>query len=582
MTVAEVDRALRAGRPAAALAALSRLIDAAPTDVGLRRRRRMALAQSGRTDEAEAEARRVVILAPGDEPDWRHLGHIRMRLSDADGAFVAARRAIRLDRRQPRGWATAFVAAAAAGPGATLAEEASSSAFSEAAPEPETAPPATAGDGPAVGVPWALPAYAPYSGAHPVIVSIFAYPNGLTPRRTAADAPFAPQAATALLPRLTALLRDAPTPAQRAATAEFLIHRLPLYFYRHPPADLTFFHTVPFGADGRPWVFHLEQLNVLHAPMISYPDAVIMPDAPWVDVLRRLFREPACLGVFTHIRRTRALFVRLFADPIITAKTACIRFGFDPAPAEKKRPGAPYLRRLDRRRVVLFTNSLNGDNFALRGGPDMLTAFAALHRRRPEIHLLMRSRPPADWPAATAGRWLRHPGVTWLTERLSDAETDALYRAAGVFALPSGLLHAVSLVRALRCGMVTVASDAFGVEEFIRDGVNGLTVRGRRAFVAADVAGALTAEDCRRLAAATATVPDPIFQRRFRAALDRALTDDRAAAHLARNAALGASRDHDGRRWSREAGAFIRRVALQPAADGGVDAGAAPGEGVGR
>lgn len=560
-----IDRDLRAGRWSMAAARLDAAFTADPVDSAdpaLRRRRRMAAALTPDLERAAAEGRRVVALVPDDGSDWQHLAHIRLRRLDVEGAFAAACRALRLGRRRgeppdrglTRAWAVAFAATA-------FAPELTAPLIGEleelgSPPSPRDAAGMSDAGRTPIGVPWALPAYRPYSGAHPVIVSIFAAGTDVAPRWTPADAAFDPAAASDLPPRLAARAADLNTPGMRVALADFLVHRLPLYFHRHPPVAADFFHTVPFGLDGRPWVFHLEQLNVLHAPMVAFPAATIMPDAPWVALLRRHFRDPACRGILTHIRRTRDLLIRLFDDPVIAGKTTYLRLGFDVAPARVGGPAAPAVHR--RRRMLLFTNSLNADNFLVRGGPDALEAFAVLRRRHPDAHLVVRSSVPADWPSVVAGRWRRHPGITWLAERMGEAEIDALYRDAAVFLLPSGVLHAISLVRALRCGAVPVVADAFGVDEFVRHGVNGLVVPGRRAFVTVDTPGALLAEDCRRLMASPFLPPDPRFQRRLRGTLARLLDDDGLMTRLSRGAARGAARDHDGRRWSRQASRLIR------------------------
>lgn len=593
---ATVDRLIRAKRWDAALAAMTEAPDPSP-DIAFRRRRRMVAAMAGRLDLAISDAEAIAAAPEATAEDWAHLAHVQLRDLRFERALAAAAAALQKDPGLIRAWRAIF-AAAALRPDLTARAAA---LIEELAPPPS---PAAEPDPPASGaarkiivaLPWRLPAYAPYSGAHPVIASIFENSSILEARWTDPADPPHPAHAWSALPDLAAWAARRSSEAERRALAELLFYRIPMAFHRNPPADFVFHHTVPFSlgpfgldpirsttgagtaagtpAKGTPWVFHLEQLNSLHAPIAGYPHAVIRFDAPWAALLADVFRARSCLGVVTHIRRTAEQLRRLFPEPEIQAKLAYIPLGVDVRPAPKsalkaKSPlktasrklfGKPAVRRA--RRLLLFTNSHGADNFFLRGGADVLAAADALRRRRDDFHVLIRSAPP-DMPSAAAlARWRRHPAATWIDERLSETEIDALYRASDMFLLPSGILHAVSLTRALRCGLAVVATDALGVDEFIRHGVNGLVTPGRRALTARDAPGVLIDEDYRWLLAPSPSPADGGFQRRFVAAVERLLDDAALEARLRQNAASGARRRHDGRRWAREVSVWARDAYL--------------------
>ncbi|WP_085553598.1 glycosyltransferase [Azospirillum agricola] len=548
-----IDRLVQAQRWDAAVAALDALPEPLPTDGAALRRRRMALAIGGRVAEALETAERVAALPGSDAADLQHLAHIRLRAGRPEAAFEAAERAIRQDPSLVRAFAVAIAAT-------VLAPALLPRLRDLLGPAPDQDPTAlpTAGHI-RVAIPWRLPFYRPYSGPHPVITSALGQGSRVGARWADLAAALEPARALALLPDLIAWAERV-EPARRAALADFLVHRLPGAFFAVPAADLTFHHTVPFALDGRPWIFHLEHPNMVAAPMATYPTVTLRTGDAQTVLLRERLGDPSCLGVFTHIRETRRRLGRLLDDSAVATKTAYIRLGIDLESFRLSgRPKAPAVRRAVT--TLLFTNSLARDNFHARGGPDVLAAFLHLAGRHDGLRLLMRSDLPAAGAEGLIGRSRRHPAVTWIRERLSDGEIDALYREADLFLLPSGLLHAVSIVRALRGGLALVASDVYGVDEFIRHRVNGWVVPGRRASVTPrGVEDAVYAEDCRSLLDPTAEPADPAFQRRFRAAIARLLDDPRLTGTIRRNARQGAARDHQGRRWAAEVSDFMERA----------------------
>ena len=555
--VAMIDRLIRSRRWDDALAAC----DAAPSppdDIEQARRRRMVAALAGRVETALATAEQIAADPRATPQDMQHLAQIRLRNLLFAPAFDAAAAALAVDPASQRAQVAALVAAAF---DPALTDRAAAllgppPPSPRSRPEPSTGPEGAATDRRRiVAAPWRLPAYAPYGGAHPVIASALGRGSVLEARWTPPDAAPHPGRALSLLPRAAAWAASRRDDAARRALADFLFYRLPLAFYPRPAADFTLHHTVPFGIDGRPWAFHLEQLNMLHTPMLGFPRTVIRGDEAWVRLLGELFAAPACLGIVTHIRRTAALMRRLFPQPEIQAKITHIRLGIDVPPRPPGRPAtgsvtAPATHR--RRQTLLFTNSLGADNFFIRGGADVLGLATKLSRRRDDVRVLIRAAPP-DMPSAAAlSRWRRLPNVTWMAERLSEADIEELYRQSDIFLLPSGVLHAVSIVRALRVGMAVAATDVFGVDEFIRHGINGMIVPGRGASVHPPSPGALFSEDCRALLAPSPLPADGCFHRRFLATVERLLDDPALTARLRRNAARGAARVHDGRRWARE------------------------------
>jgi glycosyltransferase involved in cell wall biosynthesis len=548
-----IDRLIRAGRFDEAWSELRRPTDgdrpgANGDDLDMLRLQRMTAAMTERFQDAGDAAEKIAARTDASAEDLQHLAQIRLMNLRFRSAFDAAVVAYRADPRLLRAAAVAVVAVAFV----PALFERLTDAFGPTSPPSTTVDPqpqckAAASDRRfSVAVPWRTRVYAPYGGPHPVIASALGPGSTLEARWTPADAPPDPARALPLVPRLAAWADACRNDDERRALAAFLTYRLAATFYPRPNADFTLHHTVPFGVDGLPWAFHIEQLNMLHAPMTAFPKTVIRPNAAWVGILSDIFAAPECLGLVTHIRRTAELLRRLFPRPEIHAKLKHIPLGID-VPARR---AAPAARR--RVRTLLFTNSLGTDNFFLRGGCEALCAAAKFAHTRNDVRFVFRASPP-DMPSTAArARWSRSPNVEWIAQPLSEAEIEELYRESDIFLLPSGLLHAVSIVRALRCGLALVVADAFGVDEFVRHGVNGMIVPGRRALLYPHDEQTLFYEDARVLKEAAPAPVDGRFHRRFVATVERLLDDPSLTARLRRNAARGAARNHDGRRWARE------------------------------
>lgn len=110
-----------------------------------------------------------------------------------------------------------------------------------------------------------------------------------------------------------------------------------------------------------------------------------------------------------------------------------------------------------------------GNDFARKGGPDLLTAFAQVRRRFPDATLrLVGTRP--DLPA--------QPGVEVLGRIHDRDHIDRLYAQADVFALPS-VFDPLPLVllEAMARGVPIVTTASCGIPDVVRDQVEGRVVR---------------------------------------------------------------------------------------------------------
>jgi glycosyltransferase involved in cell wall biosynthesis len=94
------------------------------------------------------------------------------------------------------------------------------------------------------------------------------------------------------------------------------------------------------------------------------------------------------------------------------------------------------------------------------------------------VKLVLRSRLPPDLHGHHL-EIIRTCDVEVIDRFLSHEELHALLTRTDIYVLPSARIHAVSILQAMAYGLALVASDGWGIEDYVEDGRNGLIVRGR-------------------------------------------------------------------------------------------------------
>jgi glycosyltransferase involved in cell wall biosynthesis len=248
--------------------------------------------------------------------------------------------------------------------------------------------------------------------------------------------------------------------------------QLLLAHYRGP----VFLTSMPYTYGQNPWVVEIEDPTTLFYPLIQNGETaeLSIPDSPYFPIIKTLLEADACKGILTHMRSTAKMVAALFASEIIRKKIHYTPLGVK-LPERWQRHEEDETEPLD----LLFINSWCQvpANFFVRGGLDVLEAFAILHRRFPRLRLTMRTDlPPLD------DHYLRIIDSNWvrLIDRfLPDLEMDALLAESHIFLLPSARVHIVSLLQAMSYGLAVVSSDGWGIQEYLAHERNGLIVEGR-------------------------------------------------------------------------------------------------------
>src|SRR5262249_19636179 len=188
--------------------------------------------------------------------------------------------------------------------------------------------------------------------------------------------------------------------------------------------------------------------------------------------LRKLLEADNCKGIITHVRSTAESLPTLFGSEMIGQKTSYVPLGVKPPERWQQHEDEEHLD-------LLFTCSWHQypESFVLRGGLEILDAFDIVRERYPQMRLTLRTGLPSL--SNRYHRILEKGWVRIVNRYLPPKEMDALLRKSHVFLLPAARIHVVSLLRAMAFGQVVVASDGWGIEEYVAHGRNGLIVKGR-------------------------------------------------------------------------------------------------------
>lgn len=240
---------------------------------------------------------------------------------------------------------------------------------------------------------------------------------------------------------------------------------------------LVFLTSMPYTYGQNPWVVEIEDPTTLFYPLIhnGHTGDLRIADSPYFPIVKALLESEQCKGVLTHMKSTARMVPTLFGSEIIARKVFYAPLGVKVPERWQRHDGRGESEHLH----LLFINSWCQvpSNFYVRGGLDVLEAFAVLHRRYPHLRLTLRTAlPPLDdhYHRIIEAGWVRV-----IDRFLSAEEMAALHADSHIFLLPAARVHIVSLLQAMSYGLAVVASDGWGIEEYLGHERNGLVVKGR-------------------------------------------------------------------------------------------------------
>ena len=241
--------------------------------------------------------------------------------------------------------------------------------------------------------------------------------------------------------------------------------------------EVVFLTSMPYTYGQNPWVIEVEDPTTLFYPIIQngHTCELALTESPYLPIMKTLLEADHCKVILTHMKSTANMIGTMFGSEIIRQKIVYARLGV-PLPARWQRHDATGD---DEIIELLFINSWCQipENFYVRGGLDVLEAFGILHERYPQLHLTMRTPLPA---LADHYQRILETGMVRMVNRfLPSEELAALHAESHIFLLPAARVHIVSLLQAMSYGLAVVASDGWGMEEYLTHERNGLVVKGR-------------------------------------------------------------------------------------------------------
>lgn len=306
---------------------------------------------------------------------------------------------------------------------------------------------------------------------------------------------------------------------------------------------LVFLPSIPHTYGQNPWVVEIEDPTTLFNPFFHNGQTYSLrpADSPYFPIIKTLLESEACRGIITHMRSTAALVPRLFGSEKIRNKVHYIPLGVR-LPQRWQRhahgDGGPI--------HLLFTNSWHQSpgNFRLRGGLEILEAFAVLHERYPQLRLTLRTSLPILEPRHH--RIIEEGWVRVISRFMSAEELSELMAESHVYLLPAARVHIVSLLQAMAHGLAVVASDGWGFEEYVDHDRNGLIVKGRYGKVSwVDEEAGLVREDYEPL-----FHPDPEVVQGLVEAVSRLVEEPGLRRRLGRRARRDVQTIYNLERWN--------------------------------
>ncbi len=243
-------------------------------------------------------------------------------------------------------------------------------------------------------------------------------------------------------------------------------------------AELAFLTSLPQTYGQHPWVIEIEDSTTLFFPFLpnGLTSDLDAKASPYYKLTKALLESPSCRAILTHMRSTFDTLPTLFESDIIAKKTHYAPLGVQLPERWQTQDESDTID-------LLFTNSWHQQQvgFYLRGGLDVLEAFAILHQRYPQLRLTLRTQLPR-----LDDRYQRLIEQSWIRviDRFMPAkELEELQTQMHIYLLPSARIHIVSMLQAMAYGQVVVASDGWGVEEYVEHERTGMIVKGRAGTV---------------------------------------------------------------------------------------------------
>ncbi len=230
-----------------------------------------------------------------------------------------------------------------------------------------------------------------------------------------------------------------------------------------------------------PWVIEIEDVVTLFFPFIQngkQPDGEKIRNTEAYKFAEYMLKKEECLGVIAHVRSTVDIYKALFPNQEIAGKIHYIPMCCEEVPP--KEVCHTYQKSFQGKIRLFFSSSWAEPNFIVRGGIDILVAFGKLCGKYDNLELVLKCIVPNELPEKCQKILRKYQEkIHIIEEKLPDSDMAELMSHMDIFLIPSARIHVISILRAMASGLPVVASDGWGIREYVQDGKNGSIVEGR-------------------------------------------------------------------------------------------------------
>jgi glycosyltransferase involved in cell wall biosynthesis len=271
-------------------------------------------------------------------------------------------------------------------------------------------------------------------------------------------------------------------------TAEGVFHRISQWgfsyrlmseMFRLAPLNLIksylerFLKKAPEGTD---LTFSLNHLIFRKEPWVIEIDAVwdpVGPNTRYVrkckKVVERAFASEYCRKIFCACEFSRKTLLSLLDCSQFEQKVDILPRAVHSKEFTKKGN--------DGKVSLLFVGSANlSGAFEMRGGKEVLEAFAILRQKHKNLELVIRS----DISPRLRGRYrecLVLPNLRLIDRVLPFSEFEQLYQSADIFLIPAHFADWLVILEAMSYELPIVTADVYAASEYVDDGKSGFLVR---------------------------------------------------------------------------------------------------------
>ncbi|MBU6140087.1 MAG: hypothetical protein KGP29_00825 [Proteobacteria bacterium] len=227
------------------------------------------------------------------------------------------------------------------------------------------------------------------------------------------------------------------------------------------------------------WIVEIEDMFTPMLPHINHGSLISLDKSSRqiIKIMEVLFMEKECVGILSHLDSTAEGLRTLFKDSLgVAEKISSIplgrKVGNFPARARKNN---------NEKVNILFMSGWSQDPSALarRGLIDALEAFNIVSSKKPNnVTLRLRCPIPNDLSRRHLDMIYDNPEIYILDKKLPIEEIDNLYGSSDILLFPAIRLAVTTLLQAMNHSCAIVTADGFGIDEYVKHGVNGLVAKG--------------------------------------------------------------------------------------------------------